>query len=416
MTKLQGRTNATPLDLVAHWPKVGQKAMPKQREPQDIENFASLITQVKAGAVTEAAKEPVVAERDEPPEPREHTVQAAPGRRIQNARSSLDMIVRRLAKERQPSAPAPTIAIEETKPAHVDEPESKPPEIDEEVGPLDMEQPVSHREPEEQEQPRMVVPETQVQAMMPQQITLPQKAVTSIDPKGKEDEDVAAPPREPSMEKPVRRSAIMAAREVKTDQHGERELQPESARTFEQPAVITVTKVETSFSPAAQAPVAEQVFREVKQALPAQAPAPRAIESVVQRDVVKVLQFSLQPESLGPIKIALRLRGEELELKVEVTTHEAQAVLQRDREVLTDLLADAGYVAKDQAIVITLAKADPSPSDQFMRHQAGDSQHRSFQREPRDERSSPRQFGNTERGDAQTNADARASRANSVFL
>jgi flagellar hook-length control protein FliK len=79
--------------------------------------------------------------------------------------------------------------------------------------------------------------------------------------------------------------------------------------------------------------------------------------------VVRTMEFRLQPEELGDVRISLHLQGEALRLSVEVVTTEAHALLQRDKRALQDVLEKAGFEIADTAVTITL-RPEPMTAQQ----------------------------------------------------
>jgi flagellar hook-length control protein FliK len=120
---------------------------------------------------------------------------------------------------------------------------------------------------------------------------------------------------------------------------------------------VRVLKVETSFAPAASMSLVTQFSKAVVDGLQGAGQSnPAIIGNVVldpRRDVVKSIQLRLHPEDLGEIKVAMHLRGDELRLKVEVSSPRVEAILLKDHQVLKDLIGKAGYDVSDSSIAIT---------------------------------------------------------------
>ena len=128
---------------------------------------------------------------------------------------------------------------------------------------------------------------------------------------------------------------------------------------------VRVIKVETSFPPTVSPAFIQQFSKAITDTLdgPVKGAALVAATPVTdpRPDVVRSIQIQLHPEDLGKIKVAMRLRGEELRLQIEVTSKKVETLLQNDHQVLKDLLSQSGYDIKDASISITLTPADPLP-------------------------------------------------------
>ncbi len=125
---------------------------------------------------------------------------------------------------------------------------------------------------------------------------------------------------------------------------------------------VKVIKVETSFAPAGSPNFATQLAKEITTGLDSQIRETAAIAGNPvldpRRDVVKSIHIQLQPENLGAIKVTMHLRGQELKLKIEVATKEAEDLLSRDHQALKDLMAQAGYDVNDASISVSLNVSD----------------------------------------------------------
>jgi flagellar hook-length control protein FliK len=73
----------------------------------------------------------------------------------------------------------------------------------------------------------------------------------------------------------------------------------------------------------------------------------------VRPGLTKSLLIQLHPESLGAIRVAMSLRGQELELKIETNLRETAVALTRDRNLLKDIATSAGYELGDKSVVIS---------------------------------------------------------------
>ncbi|MEQ1522306.1 MAG: flagellar hook-length control protein FliK [Aestuariivirga sp.] len=126
-----------------------------------------------------------------------------------------------------------------------------------------------------------------------------------------------------------------------------------------------VIKMETSFSPAASAPLVVQFAKMIANSLdgPVQSPVAAMGNPVAdpRPDVVKSLQIQLNPDALGKIKVAMHLRGDELRLQIEVTNKAVETLLLNDHQALKDLMGQAGYDVKDASISIAVSPAELSP-------------------------------------------------------
>jgi Flagellar hook-length control protein FliK len=128
---------------------------------------------------------------------------------------------------------------------------------------------------------------------------------------------------------------------------------------------LRVIKVETSFSPAASAPLVVQFAKMIADSLDSPVHNPVAVignpVADPRPDVVRSIQIQLHPDDLGKIKVAMHLRGDELRLQIEVTNKAVETLLLNDHQALKDLMGQAGYDIKDASISITLSPADLNP-------------------------------------------------------
>lgn len=142
---------------------------------------------------------------------------------------------------------------------------------------------------------------------------------------------------------------------------------PENRPAVEAPAPATSVaetvsevrniKVETFLAPAAPPPAAPPAGTAIGAAsMPVASPLQPALpaERLPASTVVKAVRFQLQPDHLGDVEVALHLRGEELRIRVEVSTQEAHAALQRDASYLRDVLQQAGYDVAEQSVTVAL--------------------------------------------------------------
>lgn len=130
----------------------------------------------------------------------------------------------------------------------------------------------------------------------------------------------------------------------------------------ERPATMA-TRVETSFAPPSSPPPIIQFASQIIEAVQPARHANRALPMRMppQDDVIKTLRFSLRPEHLGSISVAMRMRGGALELKVEVETSEAHARLIEDQATLKQVLADAGYAVSEASIILISVSDQATP-------------------------------------------------------
>lgn len=121
---------------------------------------------------------------------------------------------------------------------------------------------------------------------------------------------------------------------------------------------VTVTRIETTLVPAGTITGHSMGASPAAEKAAPLAPAAPALPPVPGQAVVKTIEFRLQPEELGHVKVALHMRGDELRVQVEVTTREAHALLQRDKTALGSVLEKAGFEVAESAVTITL-RLDP---------------------------------------------------------
>ena len=128
---------------------------------------------------------------------------------------------------------------------------------------------------------------------------------------------------------------------------------------------MKILKIETSFGPAASTSLITQFSNAVIENLdraPKAAPVPWINAVQAPRDtVVKSIQLRFHPEDLGKINVTMHLRGDELKLKIEVTSHQTEALLRKDHELLQNLMGRAGYDVPEASVVITVNAVDAAP-------------------------------------------------------
>jgi hypothetical protein len=208
-------------------------------------------------------------------------------------------------------------------------------------------------------------------------------------------------------------------REARADAKADREPTRQFQSTEIQPP-FTVVKSETTLAPVQ--PPAQQVFTEIIRMAPLPSSAAPAPVMKSQANVVKTIQVSLRPESLGHVIVEMRLRGEKLEVKVDVETVAAHAELSRDEGVLRDLLADAGYALSDTPILLRVMPPETSTAIRQDGNAAAQNQpsHREAQareeqgrqqRGARDDRTTPMEFSDARDGEIR-----RAGMGDGVFL
>lgn len=106
--------------------------------------------------------------------------------------------------------------------------------------------------------------------------------------------------------------------------------------------------------------IANTVVREAK-GLP-QPPQVTQVPVDVKQPLGKlqVLQIQLQPESLGSVTVKMELRGDMIELRIDVMRAQTAELIQKDREVLSSILRAAGYSADDAHIRVSHADSSMS--------------------------------------------------------
>jgi Flagellar hook-length control protein FliK len=128
------------------------------------------------------------------------------------------------------------------------------------------------------------------------------------------------------------------------------------------PGDAKVIRVETSFTPVGASSVMIQVSKAIADGLEPSYPRPvSAIQNVVvdpRPEIVRSLELQLHPDDLGKIKVAMRLRGSELSLKIEVTSKQVETLLLRDHNALKEIMGHAGYDITDAAISIAVSVHD----------------------------------------------------------
>jgi Flagellar hook-length control protein FliK len=125
---------------------------------------------------------------------------------------------------------------------------------------------------------------------------------------------------------------------------------------------VRIMKVETSFSPTAPTSLVTQFSKVMTDMLEAKPGAVVHVAALDPRpDIVRSLELQLHPDDLGKIKVAMRLRGTELSLKIEVTSHHVEQLLLRDHAMLKEIMGHAGYDIADAAISVSVTVADVGP-------------------------------------------------------
>lgn len=130
----------------------------------------------------------------------------------------------------------------------------------------------------------------------------------------------------------------------------------EEAKTVAKPDLAM--QDQSILSPAKQ--IANSVVREVK-GLP-QPPQVTQVPVDVRQPLgkLKVLQIQLQPESLGSVTVKMELRGDMIELRIDVMRAQTAELIQKDREILSSILRAAGYTADDAHIRVSHADSSMS--------------------------------------------------------
>jgi hypothetical protein len=125
---------------------------------------------------------------------------------------------------------------------------------------------------------------------------------------------------------------------------------------------MQVTKVETAFAPMGSALLAVQVSKAIADGLEGSGKSP-AVVPVNMRpdprpDIVRSIELQLHPDDLGKIKVQMRLRGNDLNLKIEVVNRQVETLLLKDHQALKELMGHAGYNVTDASISISVSPVD----------------------------------------------------------
>lgn len=111
------------------------------------------------------------------------------------------------------------------------------------------------------------------------------------------------------------------------------------------------------------APVAQQLAERLPALVSDGQRILRVLEAHGQESpVVRTLQFSLRPETLGELRVTLRLSGETMKLSIETRSDEARRALEQDRPLLDSLLQSSGIATDRGQIDIRLGRFEPAPS------------------------------------------------------
>jgi len=119
------------------------------------------------------------------------------------------------------------------------------------------------------------------------------------------------------------------------------------------PAKVSVVAQETHFVPPTATNAVGQIADAVITDLPnlidsAETPVDSAAvktDARPDRTPMRMLTVQLDPPDLGEVTIKMRLKGENLELRVAAANHDTARLLQTQRDALTDLMRDTGYQA-----------------------------------------------------------------------
>ncbi|MEM7777223.1 MAG: flagellar hook-length control protein FliK [Pseudomonadota bacterium] len=87
----------------------------------------------------------------------------------------------------------------------------------------------------------------------------------------------------------------------------------------------------------------EQVLAETRAQTPESTMLNRSLATGTGQGLVRTIRVELTPASLGQVEVALSMREAELHVQVLTSTADAQQALERDRNLLTQLLKSAGY-------------------------------------------------------------------------
>lgn len=116
----------------------------------------------------------------------------------------------------------------------------------------------------------------------------------------------------------------------------------------------TVLRAETHLPPMAHALPMQQIAERLESELSVvEKPVDTASvagSSVNTVSAVKVLHIQLQPADMGTVTVRMTLRGDELEIQLDVSRHDTARMLQQDRDALSKVLHSAGYVLDGLAV------------------------------------------------------------------
>ncbi|MTI16770.1 flagellar hook-length control protein FliK [Rhodobacteraceae bacterium RKSG542] len=119
---------------------------------------------------------------------------------------------------------------------------------------------------------------------------------------------------------------------------------------------VKVLKTETHLPPALDNRIpAKQVGDAILKTLPEIRTArEQSAQLDIQRapQVMKQLDIQLRPDNLGVVKVSMQLRGNELNVSMVTSTIEAFEMLQKDTNVLSKILREAGYRAENAQISV----------------------------------------------------------------
>jgi chemotaxis protein MotD len=119
------------------------------------------------------------------------------------------------------------------------------------------------------------------------------------------------------------------------------------------PAKVSVVAQETHFVPPTVTNAVGQIADAVITDLPNLIDSPEmSVDSAAvkadarpDRTPMRMLTVQLDPPDLGEVTIKMRLKGDNLELRVAAANHDTARLLQTQRDALTDLMRDTGYQA-----------------------------------------------------------------------
>jgi hypothetical protein len=147
-----------------------------------------------------------------------------------------------------------------------------------------------------------------------------------------------------------------------TGKAGKSESEAEVDTSIQKPVKVTVADQETHLPPVDRLSPVQQVVNIISNAASSAASSSETIQtasislpddSTAKSTVLRVLNVTLQPESLGDVSVRMRLADGRLELDVEVGREETQKLIDADKKQLLDSLRSSGY-AVDSVMIKTM--------------------------------------------------------------